>query len=161
MPPALTVFLIATPVLLFGARAVLPGIPLRRYARASSRLDIALLIVGAVGLVLHCVAMFYRGLIAGIPGADGYLQAVNGMGTESIVLYVVPAVLVLAGLRRQQPVALIIIAVTLVAVGVTMYNGGALNVHLAAITAAAVALAAGTSLLVLRPRRSRKVSARG
>ncbi|MDJ0334397.1 hypothetical protein QMG83_04095 [Salinibacterium sp. G-O1] len=157
MPPALTITLIAIPVLLFGARVALPGIPLKRYARTSPWVDIALIIIGAVGLVLHCVAMFYRGLIEGVAGSDGYLQAVNGMGGPSIALYVVPALLALAGLRRQQPLALVIVAITLVAVGVTMYNGGPLAVHLAAITAAAIALALTTALLVLRPRRSKRV----
>ena len=161
MPLALTILLIATPVLLFSARAVLPGIPWKRYARTSSWLDVALIALGALGLVLHCVAMFYRGLIENIPGTGGYIQSVNGMSGASIALYVVPALFVLTGLRRQQPLALAVVAVTFVAVGVTMYNHGPLTPHLAAITAAAIVLALTTALLVLRPRRSEKTATPG
>ncbi|WP_143544652.1 hypothetical protein [Salinibacterium xinjiangense] len=146
--------MIATPLLLFGARAALPGIPWKRYARPSSWVDIGLIALGAAGLVLHCVAMFYPSLIETIPGTGGYIQAVDGMSTASIVLYIVPAVIVLAGLRRQRPLALTLVAVTLIAVGVTMYDGGPLNVHLVAITAAALSLAFTTALLVLRPQRT-------
>ena len=76
------------------------------------------------------------------------------MSTTSIVLYIVPAVIVLAGLRRQGPVALTLVAVTLIAVGVTMYDSGPLNVHLVAITVAALSLAITTAPLVLRPKRT-------
>ncbi len=158
MPPLLTIILIATPVLLFSARVVLPGIPLKQYARTSPWSGIALIILGAIGLVLHCVAMFYRGLIEAIPGTGGYVQAVNGMGGASIALFVIPAVLALVGLRRQQPLALAVVTITLVAVGITMYDGGPLQVHLAAITAAAIALALTTALLVRRPGRSGKMA---
>lgn len=154
MPSALTITLIAIPIVLFGARAALPGVPWNRYARTVSWLEAILIALGSVGLVLHCVAMFYRGLIENIPGIDGYIQAVNGMSSASIVLYIVPAVVVLLGLRRQQPLAVALVAVTLVAVGVTMFNGGPLSVHLVAITTAAVTLAATTALLVVPVRRA-------
>lgn len=158
MPPALAILLIATPVLLLGARAVLPGLPWKRYARTSTWLDIVLLTLGALGLVMHCVAMFYRDLIDAIPGTGGYARAVNEMGWVSITLYVLPAALVLAGLRRQHPLALAIVVITLVAVGVTMYDGGPLTIHLATIAAAALALALTTALLVRLPRRREKVA---
>lgn len=158
MPPVLTIVLIATPVMLFGARALVPGIPLKRYARTSSWFDIGLTILGALGLVLHCVAMFYRGLIGSVPGTGGYIQLVNDLGGASIALYVVPAVLVLAGLRRQHPLALAIVALTLVAVGITMYDHGPLAIHLATILGAAIALAISTALLVRRPSRFEKAA---
>lgn len=155
MPLGLTVVLIAMPLLLLGARAALPGIPWKPYARTASWLELVLIAIGALGLVLHCVAMFYRGLLEAVPGAGGYIQAVNGMSVASIVLYVIPAVIVLAGLRRQQPLAVTLVALTLVAVGFTMYDGGPLDVHLGAIIAAALSIAVTTALLVLPPKRSR------
>jgi hypothetical protein len=48
-----------------------------------------------------------------------------------------------------------VLGLTLVAVGVTMYVGGTLQLHLAAIFAATVALAMLVSLFVLAPRRAR------
>ena len=71
MPPALIHLLIATPLVLFGARAARPGIPWKPYARPSSRVDIGLIALGAAGLLLHCVAMFYPSLIETIPGTGG------------------------------------------------------------------------------------------
>lgn len=154
MPPVLTIVLIATPVLLFAARAAVPGIPWTRYARTASWPEVVLIVLGSFGLVVHCAAMFYRNVIENIPGFGGYIQSVNGMAGPSIALYVVPALLVLAGLRRQQPLALTVVAITFVAVGITMYDGGPLTVHLVAIAAAALCLALTTAVLVTPPRRA-------
>ncbi|GAA3640984.1 hypothetical protein GCM10022200_25890 [Microbacterium awajiense] len=151
MPITLTAALVLVPALLFAARFLSKKLPWGKYARRSSRVDVTLLVIGVIGLVLHCVAMFYRSILAVIPGTDGYIAAVNAMGPASVVLYVVPALLVLIGLRRQRPVALVIVAVTLVAVCVTMYNGGPLSIHLVTIAAATVAIAGTAALLVKRP----------
>jgi hypothetical protein len=68
-----------------------------------------------------------------------------------MVWYVVPAVLMLAGLRRLHWSGVSAVSIALIAVGVTMYNGGPLNVHLATISTAVVVLALVAATLVLRP----------
>ena len=151
MPITFTAALVLIPALLFAARFLSKKLPWGRYARRSSWVDVTLLVIGAIGLVLHCAAMFYRSILGVIPRTDGYIAAVNAMGPASVVLYVVPALLVLIGLRRQHPVALVIVAVTLVAVGVTMYNSGPLSIHLVTIATATVAIAGTAALLVKRP----------
>ncbi len=55
------------------------------------------------------------------------------MGHASQLWFAMPAVLVLAGLRRQSPIALLPVALGLAGVGVTMYDAGPLRPHLAAI----------------------------
>ena len=59
-----------------------------------------------------------------------------------MVWYVVPALLVVTGLRRLPSLALAGVVVALLAIGVTMYNGGPLDTHLIAIFSGVVVLAA-------------------
>lgn len=151
MPITLTIALVLIPVLLFAVRIFSAKLPWMTYARPSTWPDVAMLAVGVLGLVLHCVSMFYRDLLAAVPGMGGYIQAVNAVGAASIVLYVLPALLVLVALRRQHLVAVIIVATTLIAVGVTMYNGGPLSVHLVTIAAATIAISGTVALLMRRP----------
>ena len=99
--------------------------------------------------------MFSQRIYEGAPAVKPLVGLVNSMGVVSVVLFVVPAALILIGLRRQQRGALAVLSLTLVAVGVTMYVGGPLQLHLAAIFAATVVLAAVVSLFVLAPRRAR------
>ncbi len=109
-----------------------------------SRGEAALGVIGSLGLVAHCSAMFYSepflGTLGGVPGVRAYVDAVNAMGSASIVAYAVPAALVLIAARRRPPHAVVVLA-ALLAVGVTMYDGGPLPVHLAAITLLVVVLA--------------------
>lgn len=151
MPITLTIALVAITALLFAVRTLSGRLPLKRVARNSTWPDVSMLAIGVLGLVLHCVSMFYRGLLAAVPGTGDYIHAVNSMGVASIVLYALPAVLVLIALRRQQMLALIFVVATLVAVGVTMYNGGLLNIHLVTIVAATVAISGTVALLMRRP----------
>jgi hypothetical protein len=148
MPIGLTIALITVPLVLFTARAIFPQLPWKRYARTSAWPDIGFLSFGSIGLISHCAAMFYRDLVQTIPGTDGYVKWVNEMGWVSIVLYVLPASVVVVALRRQHPVAVAIVVLTFIAVGVTMYNGGPLTTHLTMIALAATALVGTTSMLV-------------
>ena len=142
-------------------RLVVPALPLRSFTRRLSALDAALIMLGALGLVVHCVSMFFRPLLAAIPGTEGMISQINSMGTASIMWYVVPAVMVMVGLRKQHWVAQLILAAALLAVGVTMYDGTPISVHLYTIFAAGVVIPAIIFLLATPPwQRSRTVNTR-
>lgn len=129
-------------------------LPSRR-AHAMPGLDLALLVLGAVGLVFHCTAMFFPAQTALVPGTGPAAAAVNDFGTASMLLFVAPSVLVLVALRRVWLPALVVLAGTLAAVGITMYVGSPLDLHLSTIAAAVLVLssvAAGLLRLRLRPR---------
>lgn len=139
--------------MLLSARLLLGFLPLRALAVPVSVADAALVLVGLLGLVFHCGAMFFPGRFDRIPLALTAIRQINRLGTVSIVWYAVAAILVLAGLRRQHPVAVIVVALALAAVGITMYDGGPLHVHLAAIFTAVVVLAGCGAILILPPWR--------
>lgn len=143
--------LAAAVVTLLVLRLVLPGLPPRRVSRRLTWLDLGLTVAGVLGLVLHCASMFFRPLVAAIPGADGVISQINSLGTASVIWYVVPALLVMVGLRRQHWVGLVLLAVSLVAVGITMYNGTALSTHLDTIFVAGLMIAATMFLLSIPP----------
>lgn len=132
-------------------RLFIPGLPLARYTRRLTGLDFAMTALGVLGLILHCAAMFFRPLVAAVPGTETIMSQINAMGTASIIWYVVPALLVMAGLRRQHWIAQVLLAAVLLAVGITMYDGTALSVHLYTIFAAGVVIAATVFLLVTPP----------
>ncbi|MBG6218867.1 hypothetical protein IWX75_003354 [Arthrobacter sp. CAN_A6] len=134
-------------------RLVIPGLPLGRVARRLTPLDLGLTVVGVLGLILHCASMFFRPVVAAIPGSDGVISQINSMGTASMIWYTVPALLVLVGLRRQHWVAFVLLAASLLAVGITMYNGTALSTHLDTIFTAGVMIAATVFLLSAPPWR--------
>lgn len=156
MPLPLSLSLLAVVVVLFALRFAVPTLPLEGLARPLRPLDAVVAAVGVLGLVGHCGAMFYPDVIGLIPGIDGYMRAVNALGAASIVLYTVPALLIIIGLRRQHPVALAVLAAALLAVGITMYNGGSLNAHLTAISVSIVVLAVFAGLLIARIGRSER-----
>jgi len=133
------------------ARLLVSALPLRGLARRLTVADVALVVVGAAGLTFHCVAMFFRRLVDPLPGVDSVVSDIRALETASIIWYAVPAVLVLIGLRRVQPVALGVTALAFAAVGVTMYNEGPLDIHLTAIYGSAVVLALVVATLVLPP----------
>lgn len=140
-------------IALFVLRLALPGLPVTRFTRRLTALDLSLTGVGVLGLILHCVSMFFRPLVAALPGTDGVINQINSMGTASMVWYAVPALLVLAGLRRQHWGALLLLALSLLAVGITMYNGTTLSTHLATIFTAGVMIALTVFLLSTPPWR--------
>jgi len=136
-----------------GARFLVPGLPLPRVATPITVSQSMVSGVGVAGLALHCGAMFFPRLVEAVPGLAGVASDIRALGTASIIWYAVPAGMVLLGLRRQHPVAVTAVALSLVAVGFTMYNGGSLQVHLVAIFVSVLALAGTASLVVLPPWR--------
>ena len=154
MPLMFSVSLIVTVVLILVARAVVPGLPLRTRARAASGPDLAFLALGVIGLLLHCGAMFFRDVVAGLPGTAGYIATVTAPGFASVAFFVAPSLAVLIGLRHQRWVAVALLAAALLAVGVTMYGSFALATHLTAIFASTALLALILAALVTRPQRS-------
>ena len=155
MTAGFSITLAVSALLILLARFVAPQLPVKSRAVRLSVPDTALVGVGVLGLLFHCTAMFSRGIYDGAPAAKPLVGLVNSMGVVSVVLFVVPAVLILIGLRRQQRGALAVLGLALVAVGVTMYIGGPLRLHLATIFAATIVLAVLVSLFVLAPRRAR------
>ena len=155
MTAGFSITLAASVLLILLARFVVPQLPVKSRAVRLSVPDAALVGVGVLGLLFHCTAMFSPRIYEGASAITPLLGLVNSMGLASVVLFVVPAVLILIGLRRQQRGALALLSLTLVAVGVTMYIGGPLQLHLAAIFADTVVLAGLVTLFVLAPRRPR------
>ncbi len=127
----------------------LPG---RRLSRHVSVPDLALIVLGTVGLALHCMSMFNRNAIEVVPGSSGLVAAINAMGT-SVVLFVVPAIFLLIGLRHQRPVVVVVELLALAAVGVTMYDGGSTTAHLVAIFVSVSVLAVIATQLIRPPWR--------
>jgi len=136
-----------------GARFLSAVLPLRRLARPIAFRDAVLVGVGVVGLTFHCGAMFFRRVVEVLPGTGPVIGDIRALGTASVIWYVVPAALVLFGLRRLHPVGLAVVALALGAVGITMYNGGSLDVHLAAIFVSVVLLVGAVAALVQGPSR--------
>lgn len=154
MPTTLVVTLFIVIVVLIALRLTVRVLPLQRWSRPIRPVDLVLAALGVLGLVLHCGAMFFPAVLGVVPGSDGYAAVVNALDTGSVVLYVLPAVLTVVGLRHQQRVVVALLVIVLVVVGITMYDGGPLDQHLAAITAAILVLAATGTLLISPPARS-------
>jgi len=149
MPLPWTVTLVAVVVVALALRVGLRQLPVR----AASAIGVgraAALAVGVLGLVAHCGAMFFTTTARAVPGSGGYIDGVNGMGRTSMVLYAVPALLVVAGLWRVPRPVLAVVVLLFVVVGVTMYDGGPLTVHLTAILLVVTTLAATVAALVGR-----------
>lgn len=78
----------------------------------------------------------------------------------SIVAFLAPAALLIAGLRRISSPALVLIVLALAAVGATMYDDGPqAALHLTAIFASVTLLALCTATLIGRPRTGRRTAA--
>ncbi|MCH8561390.1 MULTISPECIES: hypothetical protein [unclassified Nesterenkonia] len=151
MSTSFVVMLIAVVLALLVFRWVAPGLPLERVTRRLTVLDLLLIVLGVLGLILHCAAMFFRSWVAAVPGTGGVINQINSMGVASMVWYAVPALLVMIGLRRQHWIGLVLLAASLLAVGVTMYDGSTLSIHLATIFIAGVMIAAVLLLLSTPP----------
>lgn len=160
MTAEFSITLAALSVLLLVARLALPQLPIAGAAKRLSVADLVILGVGALGLAFHCTAMFYRPLFDGIPSIAPLVSTVNSLGIASIVLYTIPAVLVLVGLRRQHPLTLIAMGIVLLAVGITMYVRTLGSWHLTTIFVTVVLLAGVVTLLTISPwHKSSKTSA--
>jgi hypothetical protein len=157
VPAPYVVSLVGVVIVLIVVRLAVRWRPGRPWARSISTSDLALVIVGAVGLAFHCTAMFYRGAVSVIPGTQSTVAAINAMGLTSVLLFAAPAVLLVIGLRRQYVVVLTLVLASLVGVGITMYDSGPLSSHLAAIFISVVVLAViGTQLIAGPTSPSRK-----
>lgn len=147
------VSLVAVVLAVLGARFLIAALPLRRGTVRLTVADLVLVTIGMAGLIFHCGAMFFQSVVKALPGTDPVVGWINALGTTSIILYVVPAALILLGLRRQSLIPLAVVALGLTAVGVTMYNGGSLQAHLTAIFISVVLLAANAAMLIQPPGR--------
>lgn len=154
MPTEFVARLALLALLLLLCRFVVPGLPPKRLARRLSAVDLAAAAVGLLGLVLHCASMFFEPLVSQVPGTAGIISQINAMGLASMVWFVVPSVLLVVSLRRQTYPSLAVLTCAIAAVGVTMYNGAALWVHLTAIFAASVVISGILFILTLPPWRA-------
>ena len=153
--------LIVTVAIILGSRFVLVGLPLRRFAAPMTASGTALSAIGVAGLTFHCGAMFYRDTVEHVPGTLSAIRAVDTMGTASRLWFIVSAILLVIGLRRQHLVVGLAVVAALAAVGVTMYDHGPLRTHLNAIFVAVVIVAAVGAALVLPPwRRATSITTR-
>jgi hypothetical protein len=107
--------------------------------------------VMAVALIFHCAAMFFAGWVDAVPFAEGPAAAVRDLdGRVSQVAYWVPALGLVIALRRVWLPALVLLIVTLVGVGYTMFVPHGLTTHLAWIAAATIALVTIVAGLISR-----------
>ncbi len=136
------------------SRLLVPGLPPKRLATQLTPVDLGLTAAGLAGLILHCASMFFEPLVSVIPGSAAVITQINAMGPASVAWYAVPSLLLLAGLRRGNKSVTALLAAALLTVGVTMYNGAALWIHLAAVFAAVVVTSAILLLLTRPPRRA-------
>jgi hypothetical protein len=150
MPFLFSWCLVGVVVLVIASRFVFARRLRTRAGRPVRVIDGALIMVGTLGLVFHCFAMFYRSAASSVPFARPFVEAVNGMGPASVTLFVVPAALLLVGLRHQHAYVITIEVLTLLAVGVTMYDHRGLAAHLTAIFIAVTALATIVAFVVSR-----------
>ena len=152
MSTSFLVSLAAVVFVVMAVRLVVPALPLRAVARPLTVPDTLLVAVGLIMLAFHCVAMFFRDRVDPLPGTSAIIEDIRALGTPSMIWFIVPAGLLLLGLRRLHPVAFVVASLSLAAVGVTMYNDGSLQVHLIAIFVAVTALAGIAAALVRLPR---------
>jgi hypothetical protein len=133
-----------------------PFLPGRAVGLSSLARTVA--VVSAAALVFHCAAMFFTPWVNAIGWLRPLAAEVNAMGVASQVAYGAPAVLLLLAWRRVWWPGLVLMAVTLVGVGVTMYWPYALVVHLAWLAAVIVAgVFVGAALTGPRARGTVKV----
>lgn len=151
MSTGFLVSLAAVVAVLFATRFLFSALPLQSIAVPVTITDAVLTGAGVLGLTFHCGAMFSRSLVDWLPGTGSAIREIGALGTASIIWYVVPALLVLLGLRRQHRVALASAALALAAVGITMYDSGSLTAHLTTIFITVVILSAVVTALMLPP----------
>jgi hypothetical protein len=119
-----------------------------RRAKPLAQWESALAAATLLALLFHCGAMFFSAQVDEIPSASGAESAINDLGLTSKLAYAIPAALFLFAVRRLWPFAVAALALSLSAVGVTMYDSGGLNGHLTAI-ATAITLIVITSVALV------------
>lgn len=110
-------------------------------------------------LVFHCAAMFFADWVNAVPLAEGPASAVRELGLISQVTYGVPAAVLVVALRRVWPPALVLLTLTLVGVGYTMFVPYRLTTHLSWLAATAIIVVAIAAALVAPLRREALTSA--
>ncbi len=153
VPPSYVISLVVVVLGVMASRLLLAARVPARSSRRASPGDAALVLLGWLGLTIHCSAMFYRAAVAAIPGTGSLVDGINAMGTASVVAFIVPAGLLLLGLRRAQSWLIASVLASFAVVGVTMYDGGSLDAHLTAIFVA-IALTVFTTTGLLAPGRA-------
>ncbi|HEV8056390.1 MAG TPA: hypothetical protein VGP51_07880 [Nocardioidaceae bacterium] len=150
LTPAYWWTLLAVSLALLALRPLLSRWPLEGRATRLTVAEALLLLLGLAVLGFHCSAMFFPDATAAIPGTDGASSAIRALDVASMVWFVVPAGFVVLALRRLWWPALSAVVLGLAAVGVTMYDGGPLDVHLVTLFVT-VALLALVASALLRP----------
>lgn len=98
--------------------------------------------------------MFFADWVDAVPFAEAPAAAVRDLDTlASEVSYWVPAAALVVALRRVWPPALVLLVVTLVGVGYTMFVPHPLTTHLAWLAAAVVTVVLTNTALVFPVRR--------
>lgn len=150
---------LAVVVVVVSAGLIFASLPPRGLARPITAPDVVFIGGGLAGLAFHCGAMFFRQLVESVPGTETAIADIRALGTASVIWYLVPVAFVLVGLRRQHPGALATAVLAFAAVGITMYNGGSVQAHLAAIYASVALLVVVAATAVIPSWRHRPVSA--
>ncbi len=112
--------------------------------------ELTLAAVCVLALVFHCGAMFFAPWTDALPGGRALGDPVRALGTASEWAYWVPAAGLMLAVSRITWPALVLLAATLLGVGVTMFRPYPLDVHLAWIAAAVLTLTLISSSLLGR-----------
>lgn len=147
--------LLGVAVLAGAARLATGGPLLPRRAVPLRRPELLLAGIALLVLVFHCASMFFAPWTDALPGGRALGDAVRAGGAASQVAYWLPAVALLAAVRRVWWPGLLLLAVTLVGVGYTMFWPHPLPTHLAWLAAAVLTVVAVASSLVGSPGRRR------
>ncbi len=146
--------LAATAVIGAGARLAARRPLWPRRARAVPTGELVVAATAVALLVFHCAAMFFADWVDAVPFSEAPAAAVRDLDSlVSEVAYWVPAGALVIALRRVWPPALLLLGVTVVGVGYTMFVPHALTTHLAWLAAAGVSVVLVATALVLPARR--------
>lgn len=140
--------LLAVAALAVAVRLVTGGPFLRRRAVPLRQGELVLAGLALVVLVFHCASMFFAPWTDALPGGRALGDAVRALGTASSWSYWLPAVVLLLAVRRVWWPGLLLLAVTLVGVGYTMFWPHALPTHLTWLAAAVLTVVAVAGSLV-------------
>lgn len=122
--------LLAVAVLAVAVRRLVGRPLLGRHATPIGRPALLVAGLSVLALVFHCTAMFFGPWVDAIPGAQGPADAVRGLGATSQIAYWLPAATLVLAVRRIWWPGLLLLVITAVGVGITMYWLFALTTHL-------------------------------
>ncbi len=123
---------------------------LRRQAVSIGRAELVIAALSLLALVFHCASMFFAPWTDAVPGGQALGDPVRALGPVSQVAYWVPAVALIAALRRVWWPALALLTAALAGVGITMFWSYSLATHLSWLAAAALTSIAVAGSLVSR-----------